>query len=178
MLESHIEKLLAIVVTSLLAIGPPVRGNESTTRVQGAEAAARIALLRQYASDMAWPKSLGNWVSWMARWRCWNDRPTGEAEVVGGIEDYRGIEWHLLWQLTHAEKQVLVNESRPVRALAFLPDDSQLIAGDGSYTYASPGVLHSPWNLNAATSQPTDESNKAIWTQEMLSPLPTLTSRV
>ncbi|WP_442505215.1 WD40 repeat domain-containing protein [Novipirellula sp. SH528] len=126
---------------------------DSDSRVRRAEQAACQARLRQYASDIAlaqlcWQQGrLDRAVALLQR-----HRPLADGE------DLRGIEWHLLWRQTHAEQKVFDGHANPVRALAFLPDDSAVVASDASHTYASPGEIRE-WSLSAKSA------NLMIWRQ-------------
>ncbi len=132
--------------------------SNSDSRVRRAELAARQARLRQYASDIAlaqlcWQQGrLDRAVALLQR-----HRPLADGE------DLRGIEWHLLWRQMHAEEKVFGGRANPVRALAFLPDDSAVVASDASHTYATAGEIRE-WSLSA------NSANSMIYRQSSPKP--------
>lgn len=147
-------------------------------RVRQAELAAKEATLRQYAAEIALAQV------WWRMGRL--DRAVTLLErhrPEEGTEDHRGLEWYLLWRLTHAEKAILTGHSNPVRAIEFLPDDSALFASDGSHTYATPGELRK-WSLNAGASvneaeagtvravSSGDAASTTLWTQKPMKDRP------
>ena len=158
-------------------IGEPANspGDGNDALVLLAKDAAEQATLRQYASDIALAQV------------CWQlgriDRAVALLErhrPSADTEDRRGIEWDLLWRLTHAERRVLAGHANPVRGLAFLPDGSGLIACDASHTYATPGEIRA-WPLPATSSSKQRDPGNAgspnidlpsqiVWKQEAKDP--------
>jgi WD40 repeat protein len=139
---------------------------ELTDRLHAAEAAAKYsaslahhALLLQYASDislaqMCWQQGqLERAIALLQR-----HRPAALPDPPLP-NDRQGLEWHLLWRLAHPERRVLSHRQLPVGTVAYLADDSGILASEFSYTYAQPGALLS---TPLTSAEPT---NSLLWQQ-------------
>ncbi len=172
-----------IVLCFTLAFIGTVHADETSERLKHAESVAREARLHQYASDMALAQmawqlgKLDRATALLERHRSGNQKNETKASKEDiATNDYRGMEWHLLWRMMHAEKMSLINESNPLSALEFSPDDSEIISGERSYTHSKPAAvkarsissfaMQDTSATDAELKKQTVVSNNTIWTQE------------
>src|SRR4051812_45598284 len=106
MLNSNTLSTLAAILWTLLAFYGNVRADELSERLKRAESVARQSQLHQYASDMAlaqmaWQMGmLDRATALLERHRpakLANETEVSQDNVAAN--DYRGMEWYLLWRM-------------------------------------------------------------------------------
>ncbi len=166
--------LVLLAFISFMLQVPSVCGQEPeelTDRLRAAETAmkhstslAHHAFQLQYAADislaqMCWQQGqLERSIALLQR-----HHPAAIQEE-SRQDEMRGLEWHLLWRLAHPERCVLTTRQLPLGMVAYLADDSGILASEFSYTYSQPGTLFStsPANISPANS---DATSKLLWQQ-------------